>query len=647
MIRRIGIALLLCVAGSGAMAKPDQGETHMERTAEAKAALERQQTLWRPDHSPAARAWIDRYREETRGKPLDPARFVGTPSGLSHRDIHSVINDRSLGERFFEVHSDMLDPEKSVYIDPFFGDLHGQRAIRAWLVPIMSGQGSGASFDPVFPAAFLDDGEGGTSIDEWQLTQPVNGEWVKIVRGVSVRRYRDGWVRDAVDFFDTTPIRMGMAFREKQGDRVAPLPDWPRVPTKAWVRTAPPSTLSKAAAEWRANHANGPADRPTGLSNRDLHDLIFEQPRGADFYSEFSALLHPTDSVYIDPIFGEVHGRKAIHDWLADVMPKAGHIEFELTEKPVFDGDMSYSEWRQVAVLPGGERVVMTRGSSIRRYKGGWVVYAADYFDTAPFMDPEIQAASAAAGSTLTIDDIRKYRPDIGPDVAGNAEFRDILGLTSSLPRAGEPLVEQAGKNPGVREKLIDVATAEIERTGKATISIREVARVAGLSHNAPYFHFPDKQALLMAVASRAFWKLHDKMVEASAEAENPADCHRLLGVGFVRFAVSNPGLFRLIGNKEVTGAAPTRELTNARIAAAQLFGAAVLDLTSRRTDKALDSKVAAVAGWSMMQGLSTLLIEGQMVPGLLGLESEDAVAEQVAGLFSNLLAGAPRQSHS
>lgn len=221
------------------------------------------------------------------------------------------------------------------------------------------------------------------------------------------------------------------------------------------------------------------------------------------------------------------------------------------------------------------------------------------------------------------------------------------MGLASSLPRAGEPLVEQAGKNPGVREKLIAVATAEIERTGKATISIREVARVAGLSHNAPYFHFPDKQALLMAVASRAFWKLHDKMVEAAEEAETPADRHRLLGVGFVRFAVRNPGLFRLIGNKEITGATPTRELTNARIAAAQLFGAAVLDLTSRRRDTTLDSKVAAVAGWSMMQGLSMLLIEGQMVPGLLGLESEDAVAEQVAGLFSNLLAGTPRHSNS
>jgi len=556
-----------------------------------------------------------------------------------------VINDRSLGERFFEIHSDMLHPEKSVYIDPFFGDLHGQRAIRAWLVPIMAGQGSEASFDPVFPAAFLEDGEGGTSIDEWMLTQPVNGEWVKIVRGVSVRRYRNGWVRDAVDFFDTTPIRMGMAFREKQGDALVPLPDWPRVPTKPWVRSDPPPALSPAAEAWRRGRAERGAGTPTGLTNRDLHVLIFERPNPTDFDGEFSALLHPTASVYIDPIFGELHGQKAIADWLADVMPKAGNVAFELTEKPVFDGDMSYSEWRQVAILPSGERVVMTRGCSIRRYKDGWVIYAADYFDTAPLMDPEIQAASTAAGATLTIDDVRRYRPDIPAPEAADGENVDILGLPSTLPRPAEVRGNASEKNSGVRERLIDVATAEIERTGKATISIREVSRLAGISHNAPYFHFADKKALLMAVAARGFRKLQGEMVAAAATAKSAAERHRLLGVGYVRFATANPGLFRLIGNREITGAIPTRELSNARVAAAQLFGSAVLDLTARRHDAAVDPKLAAIAGWSMMQGLATLLIEGQLTPGLLGAADEVTAAERVAGLFTDLLVGEARDT--
>jgi hypothetical protein len=46
----------------------------------------------------------------------------------------------------------------------------------------------------------------------------------------------------------------------------------------------------------------------------------------------------------------------------------------------------------------------------VRRFADGWLVYAADYFDTAPLGDSAIQAASHAAGSTITIADVLKYR---------------------------------------------------------------------------------------------------------------------------------------------------------------------------------------------------------------------------------------------
>jgi len=130
-----------------------------------------------------------------------------------------------------------------------------------------------------------------------------------------------------------------------------------------------------------------------------------------------------------------------------------------------------------------------------------------------------------------------------------------------------------------------------------------------------------------------------------AATARSATERHRLLGVGYVRFATANPGLFRLIGNREITGAIPTRELSNARVAAAQLFGSAVLDLTARRNDAALDPKLAAIAGWSMMQGLATLLIEGQLTPGLLGAADEVTAAERVAGLFTDLLVGDARDA--
>jgi hypothetical protein len=52
----------------------------------------------------------------------------------------------------------------------------------------------------------------------------------------------------------------------------------------------------------------------------------------------------------------------------------------------------------------------MFRGTSVRRFVDGWIVYAADYFDTAPLADPAISGAGLAAGSTLTAADIARHR---------------------------------------------------------------------------------------------------------------------------------------------------------------------------------------------------------------------------------------------
>jgi AcrR family transcriptional regulator len=55
----------------------------------------------------------------------------------------------------------------------------------------------------------------------------------------------------------------------------------------------------------------------------------------------------------------------------------------------------------------------------------------------------------------------------------------------------------------GTRDDLIEVATGLLDRGGVAAVTLREVGRLAGVSHNAPYKHFADKQALLAAVAAR------------------------------------------------------------------------------------------------------------------------------------------------
>jgi hypothetical protein len=94
-------------------------------------------------------------------------------------------------------------------------------------------------------------------------------------------------------------------------------------------------------------------------------------------------------------------------------MGKMGNITFEPMSEILWNGDTSVQMWKQVAVTPDGSRVDMTWGTSVRRFKDGWLVYCADYFDAFPMQKPEVQQAGVAAGSTITMEDILKYRPEL------------------------------------------------------------------------------------------------------------------------------------------------------------------------------------------------------------------------------------------
>ena len=324
-----------------------------------------------------------------------------------------------LGRLGITLMADFMAPEGSIYYDAIFGAYRGQHAIRGWLVPAMADI-EFIDFAPTAESVSFDDGEGGTTLDEWQMIMNLGETKIPLSRGVSVRRYRDGWITWACDVYDTA------AFRQPPPPEMAnlpgmptepppPLPPWPRV---EWTTDASvaPAPLSEAASAWvaqrRAAHANAAqtlVEAPSGLSHADIHDLTHDPVAGYDF-DLMSDLFHPTESVYIDPLFGEFHGQAAIRTWLTDIMPRAGALAFEPLGTPLFDGTTSVLEWKQMAVAPDGTRTMMLRGTSVRRYADGWVVYAADYFDTAPLADPDIQAAGVAAGATITAADIIRYR---------------------------------------------------------------------------------------------------------------------------------------------------------------------------------------------------------------------------------------------
>lgn len=306
----------------------------------------------------------------------DLDRVVTTPSGLDAAGMLSALAHPAFTEPgrqpvALQMMSDFMEPTASIYFDAIYGAFDGQVAIRNWLIPTMASIDF-IEFVPTAPHALIDDGLGGTSVDEWQMFAVIGDDRLPLPRGVSVRRYRDGWITWACDVYDTGPFRVPPP--PDAGIDAAPLPEWPRT---VWHRDP---------------------------------DVAETFATAVDFAEE-AAAFHPTDSVYRDPIFGEIRGRDAIGTWLTDIMGKVGNLVFEPLGPLLDDGTTSVQEWQQMAIQPDASRVFMTRGTSVRRRDAdGLVTDAADYFDTASLMDSSVQAAARAAGSTITADDIARYR---------------------------------------------------------------------------------------------------------------------------------------------------------------------------------------------------------------------------------------------
>src|SRR5262249_57223786 len=91
-----------------------------------------------------------------------------------------------------------------------------------------------------------------------------------------------------------------------------------------------------------------------------------------------------------------------------------------------------------------------------------------------------------------------------------------------------------------------------VAKQGAAAVTLREVARLAGVSHNAPYRHFDSLSALLAAVAAEGFEKFGDEL-KAAGDAQTEAK-ERMAAIGrtYVRFALDNPRLYLLMFGAEL-----------------------------------------------------------------------------------------------
>lgn len=162
-----------------------------------------------------------------------------------------------------------------------------------------------------------------------------------------------------------------------------------------------------------------------------------------------------------------------------------------------------------------------------------------------------------------------------------------------------------------LRAALLRAAGKILEKKGISGLSLREAARRAGVSHNAPYRHFPDRESLLAALAAEGFAILSQDLEAAGRE----------MGAAYVRFALEHPQRFRLMFG----GLLPIAKYAELQESAGRAYQALVDVLKNNKDIR--DPELAAAAAWSLVHGLSHLLLDGHFAQA----QREDFV-KQVLG---------------
>ena len=167
-----------------------------------------------------------------------------------------------------------------------------------------------------------------------------------------------------------------------------------------------------------------------------------------------------------------------------------------------------------------------------------------------------------------------------------------------------------------------------LEKEGPAALSLRAVAREAGVSPAAPYHHFKDKGDLLAAVASEGWHELGEAIVAARSEAPDPKRGLDAIGFAYVTFARANPNLYRLMYDT----ACDQEDMPDHAKDETSGWGqvrASLLSVGMDPTDE-LELKLATIAAWCAAHGVAEMVGFKEFEPLKKALGGEDELVRRI-----------------
>lgn len=226
--------------------------------------------------------------------------------------------------------------------------------------------------------------------------------------------------------------------------------------------------------------------------------------------------------------------------------------------------------------------------------------------------------------------------------------------MSAHSTTAATPPAADAGATagPSVRTALLAAAHAELAEHGAGGVSLRAVARRAGVSHAAPKHHFDDRAGLLTAVAVEGFQDLTDALHRADTDGDGvaPVDLTARIGAlgrAYLDFGLAHPDLFELM----FSSGQLHRDDPVLSVAQRESFGVLagalehVADDAAFQGDAAFFRTDAPLMGWVFVHGLVVLVRDGALrsVSAAESTSEAAAVAHRLTDTFTALMRAAAR----
>ena len=159
-----------------------------------------------------------------------------------------------------------------------------------------------------------------------------------------------------------------------------------------------------------------------------------------------------------------------------------------------------------------------------------------------------------------------------------------------------------------LRRALLDAATRILDRDGQGGLSLRAVAREAGVSPAAPYHHFKDKSELMLAIAEEGFDQLSDYIRHTTDIAVPPKERVAAIGLGYVEFAKAHPAVYRVMYDCSRDSDAMPDKAHEAEDGAYSLLKRAMIDIGVASPDQETELELACIAAWCAAHGLAEMV---------------------------------------